>query len=83
MTRCENLGAYNLVKELAIEDDMAFSNYLRIDHYLFKWYPKKYHHYHQYVSKKDLLLLYDICNRYNYINIKFVLLFFYFFFTKN
>ena len=41
MSRCENLGAYNLVKELAIEDDMAFSNYLRIDHDLFKMISEK------------------------------------------
>ena len=41
MTRCENLGAYNLVKELAIEDDMAFSNYLRINHDLFKMISEK------------------------------------------
>ena len=31
MVICEHLVAYNLVKELAIEDDMGFSNYLRID----------------------------------------------------
>ena len=41
MARCENIGAYNLVKELAIEYEMAFSNYLRIDQDLFKMISEK------------------------------------------
>ena len=35
MARCENLVAYNLVKELPIEDVMVYSNYLRIDQDIF------------------------------------------------
>ena len=35
MARCENLVAYNLVKELPIEDVMTYSNYLRIDQDIF------------------------------------------------
>ena len=35
MARCENLVAYNLIKELPIEDMMAYSNYLRIDQDIF------------------------------------------------
>ena len=36
MARCKNLVAYyNLVKELPIEDLMAYSNYLRIDQDIF------------------------------------------------
>ena len=35
MARCKNLVAYNLVKELPIEDVMAYSNYLRIDQDIF------------------------------------------------
>ena len=33
--RSKNLIAYNLVKELPIEDMMAYSNYLRIDQNIF------------------------------------------------
>ena len=35
MARCENIVEYNLIKELPIEDVMAYSNYLRIDQDIF------------------------------------------------
>ena len=35
MARYKNLGSNNLVKELPIEDVMAYSNYLRIDQDIF------------------------------------------------
>ena len=35
MAICEYLVVYNLVKELSIEDVMAYSNYLRIDQDIF------------------------------------------------
>ena len=35
MARCINLVSYNLVKELSIEDMMAYSSYLRIDQDIF------------------------------------------------
>ena len=35
MARCENLVAFNLVKELPIVDVMVYSNNLRIDQDIF------------------------------------------------
>ena len=56
MARCENIGAYNLVKELPIEDMMAVSNYLRIDQDIFKM-----------ISEQISPLIY--CRDINYISI--------------
>ena len=50
--------AYNLVKELAIEDDMAFSNYLRINHDLFKMISEKIS---PLIDRRDTNMRKEIC----------------------